>query len=139
VKLPRWLDPRTNAPGWSAALGLAYATWQAITAAQAHGPLTWKQAGYIAAGVVWAAVSAYTRSHVTTLLDPRDGNGNPLVPAGAAIVPQVPVLSDADLRGLKELLARVSAQPATFAAKLTQPVMTAAAPAAPQTEGKTTP
>jgi len=132
VKLPRWFDPRTNAPGWSAALGLAYATWQAITAAQAHGSLTWKQAGYIAAGVLWAAVSAYTRSHVTTLLDPRDGNGNPLVPAGASIVPP-PVLSDADLRGLKELLARVSAQPATFAAKLTPP------PAAPQTEGETAP
>jgi hypothetical protein len=79
MKLPRWLNPNTNPAGWSALLGLAYATWQAITAAQAQGPLTWKQAGYIAAGVLWAAVSAYVRSHVTPVADPRDGNGNPLL------------------------------------------------------------
>jgi hypothetical protein len=85
MKLPRWLDPRTNPAGWSAVLGLAYATWQAITAAQAHGPLTWKQAGYIAAGVLWAAVSAYVRSHVTPVADPRDGNGDSLVKISSAI------------------------------------------------------
>jgi hypothetical protein len=78
MKLPRWLNPNTNPAGWSAILGLAYATWQAVTAAQATGPLTWKQAGYIAAGVLWAAVSAYVRSHVTPVADPRDGNGVPL-------------------------------------------------------------
>jgi hypothetical protein len=81
MKLPRWLNPNTNPAGWSAILGLAYATWQAITAAQATGPLTWKQAGYIAAGVLWAAVSAYVRSHVTPVADPRDGNGKPLMPS----------------------------------------------------------
>jgi hypothetical protein len=78
MRMPRWLNPNTNPAGWSAILGLAYATWQAITAAQATGPLTWKQAGYIAAGVLWAAVSAYVRSHVTPVADPRDGNGKPL-------------------------------------------------------------
>jgi hypothetical protein len=85
MKLPRWLNPNTNPAGWSALLGLAYATWQAITAAQAQGPLTWKQAGYIAAGVLWAAVSAYVRSHVTPVADPRDGNGDPLVKISSAI------------------------------------------------------
>jgi hypothetical protein len=71
VKLPRWLDPRTNPAGWSALLGVAYAIWQGITAAQAQGPLTWKLVGHVAAGVLWAAVSAYVRSHVTPVLDPR--------------------------------------------------------------------
>jgi hypothetical protein len=71
VRLPRWLDPRTNPAGWSAALGVAYAIWQGITAAQATGPLTWKLVGHVAAGVLWAAVSAYVRSHVTPVADPR--------------------------------------------------------------------
>jgi hypothetical protein len=89
MKLPRWLNPRTNPAGWSAILGLAYATWQAITAAQAQGPLTWKQAGYIAAGVLWAAVSAYVRSHVTPVADPRDGNGQPLGKPLGAVADQI--------------------------------------------------
>jgi hypothetical protein len=80
MKLPRWLDPRTNPAGWSALLGVAYAIWQGITAAQAQGPLTWKLVGHVAAGVLWAAVSAYVRSHVTPVADPRDGNGKPLGP-----------------------------------------------------------
>jgi hypothetical protein len=85
MKVPRWLDPRTNPAGWSAALGLAYATWQGITAAQAQGPLTWRLVGHVAAGVLWAAVSAYVRSHVTPVLDPRDGNGDSLIKISSAI------------------------------------------------------
>jgi hypothetical protein len=35
--------------------------------------------------VLWAAVSAYVRSHVTPVADPRDGNGKPLMPSQAEL------------------------------------------------------
>jgi hypothetical protein len=111
MKLPRWLNPRTNPAGWSALLGLAYATWQAVTAAQAQGPLTWKQAGYIAAGVLWAAVSAYVRSHVTPVADPRDGNGKPLVAP----------LSPDDLKIARAVAAWLKSEPSPRAAVPEQP------------------
>jgi len=136
VKLPRWLDPRTNAPGWSAALGVAYAIWQGITAAQASGPLTWKLVGHVAAGVLWAAVSAYVRSHVTPVADPRDGNGKPYVriPAGASVVANPGLVLTADeIKAIKDMFSNVTVQPA-FA-----PMQPARPPAVPQTEGKTTP
>jgi hypothetical protein len=84
--LPRAVSPITNPAGLLAAAGAVLAAVVMITNAVHHH-------GIIDPAVIIAAVGAVgallTRQVVTPVADPKDGNGNPLVPvpAGGVIPP----------------------------------------------------
>jgi hypothetical protein len=105
--LTRLLTPSKNAPGLSAALALTYALVQAIAYHKPFGsPLVYLP-------LIAAALAAYTRTQVTPVADPRDGNGNPLhgplvdAPKLPAVTPE----AHAELPGYT--LKYVADQPAT--------------------------
>jgi hypothetical protein len=74
----RLLHPALNAPGYMATAGAVYAAAVMIYNAHYHH-------GIINVPVIIAAITAVaallTRQVVTPVADPKDGNGNPLVPA----------------------------------------------------------
>jgi hypothetical protein len=78
VAAKRLLNPVTNAPGLLAAAGAVFAATVMIWNATQHH-------GIIDPAVIVAAVGAVgallTRTVVTPVSDPKDGNGNPLTPA----------------------------------------------------------
>jgi hypothetical protein len=79
--LPRTLHPALNAPGLMAAAGAIYAGVSMAYNAYNHRG-AWSTPVFIA--LVSAVASLLTRFVVTPTGDPKDGNGNPLVPAPAA-------------------------------------------------------
>ena len=89
--VPRPLHPALNAPGYMAAAGTIFAATAMIYNAYYHH-------GVINVPVIVAAVGAVaallTRQVVTPVADPKDGNGNPLVPLQeqipAGIIPAAP-------------------------------------------------
>ncbi len=85
MQLPRVLSPVTNPAGLLAAAGAVYAAAVMIYNVVNHH-------GVIDTAVIVAAIGAvgalFTRQVVTPVADPKDGNGNPLVPATAAVTPQ---------------------------------------------------
>src|SRR5260221_2590773 len=85
--MKRILSPVTNSAGLSAAALAVYAAAVMIyNVANHHGVI---DVPVIVAAL--AAVSAlYTRQKVTPVADPRDGNGQPLVPAPPRTGPPVP-------------------------------------------------
>lgn len=76
--MPRLLNPLTNPAGYLSAAGAVLAAAVMITNAVNHH-------GIIDATVIVAAVGAvgalFARQQVTPVKDPKDGNGNPLLPA----------------------------------------------------------
>jgi hypothetical protein len=85
--LPRTLHPALNAPGLMAAAGAIYAGVSMAYNAYNHRG-AWSTPVFIA--LVGAVASLLTRFVVTPTADPKDGSGNPLVPA--APVPPVPAV-----------------------------------------------
>jgi hypothetical protein len=76
--VPRLLNPFTNPNGYLAAAGAVLAAAVMVTnAVHRH--------GIVDPTVIVAAVAAvgtlFARQQVTPVKDPKDGNGNPLVPA----------------------------------------------------------
>lgn len=131
MKVPRWLNPRTNPALYTAAIGLAYSIWQAIQVEAAKGPLTWQQVTRIAAGVLFAAAVAWQRGRTTPVADPRDGNGDPLVKSRPAPV----------VEAMQSLMARQPVEPKPPAGGKTQGSQAgsqtqAALPATPPAGGK---
>ena len=86
--VPRPLHPALNAPGYMAAAGAVFAAATMIYNAYNHH-------GVIDVQVIVAAIAAIasllTRQVVTPVADPKDGNGNPLVPLPLAPVVPAPV------------------------------------------------
>jgi hypothetical protein len=78
VNLSRLLNPKTNPAGYIAAAGAVYAAVAMIWNASHHH-------GVINPSVIISAVAAVAsllaRQLVTPTADPKDGAGNPLVPA----------------------------------------------------------
>jgi len=72
----RLLNPATNSAGLTLIAAVAYLVTQL---AGGHADLTQPR---LYLPVLVAAIAWYTRSKVTPLADPRDGNGEPLLTAG---------------------------------------------------------
>jgi hypothetical protein len=87
--MKRILSPVTNSAGLSAAALAVYAAAVMIYNAVHHH-------GVVDVPVIVAAIAAvsalYTRQKVTPVADPKDGNGQPMIPisAMAAIKPPIP-------------------------------------------------
>lgn len=86
--IPRLLNPLTDPNGYLAAAGAVFAAAVMVTNAVNHH-------GIIDPPVIVGAVAAvgalFARQQVTPVKDPRDGNGQPLVPKAAAPAPAPPV------------------------------------------------
>ena len=85
--MKRALSPSTNATGLAAAAAAIYAAVVMIVHAVHHQGVIDPQVLVAAAG---AAAFLYARFKVTPVADPRDGNGQPLVPAIPAAPPSPP-------------------------------------------------
>src|SRR5258708_5689887 len=123
----RLLAPSLNPAGLSALIAAAVALALGIRNVEAH-----HQAFTLPVllSLAWSAFSAYTRTQVTPVADPRDGNGNPLTSARPGIAEQVGDLLSAF--GIADkATAHTSATPGTPEA--------AEALSGPQPEGTTTP
>jgi hypothetical protein len=86
--LSRLVNPVTNPNGLIAAAGAVFAAAVMIYNAVNHH-------GIIDPAVIVAALGAVgtllARQVVTPVADPKDGNGNPLVPASPAAAPVIPL------------------------------------------------
>jgi hypothetical protein len=77
---PPLLSPRLNPTGLTASAGAIYAaTLMIYDAVHHHGVISVP----VVIAAVFAVASLFTRTIVTPVAAPRDGNGNPLVPADA--------------------------------------------------------
>lgn len=81
MNVPRWLSPKTNPAFYTALASIAVSVWQAIQVDLWRGSLTLSEVGRVAAPIVVAALVAWQRGKTTPLADPRDGNGNSLLPS----------------------------------------------------------
>lgn len=78
--MKRLITPSLNMPGLIAAALAIYAVIQGAYNS-AHGSTVLTSSVIVAA--ISAALSAYARTQVTPVADPRDGNGTPLLTANA--------------------------------------------------------
>ena len=82
TKTGRALSPLTNGVGYTALAGLLLAVAQAAYNAHNSGqPVTWQVIATAAVGVL----AGWARGKVTPVKDPRDGNGQPLIPSQAEL------------------------------------------------------
>jgi hypothetical protein len=84
MAVKRALSPATNATGLGSAAAAIYAAVVMIWNVSHHQAAIDPQVVIAAIG---AAAFLYTRFKVTPVADPRDGNGQPLVPAPVAAPP----------------------------------------------------
>jgi hypothetical protein len=82
MNVQRALSPTTNATGLGSAAAAIYAAIVMIYNALHHHAVIDPQVVIAAVG---AAAFLYTRFKVTPVADPKDGNGQPLVPVPAPV------------------------------------------------------
>lgn len=87
MEIPRLVNPATNPNGYMAAAGAVLAAAVMIYNAVNHHGVIDTTVIVSAVGAVLALVS---RSYVTPVKDPRDGNGGQLVPVASPLSPVLP-------------------------------------------------
>lgn len=75
--MKRLLTPALNMPGLIAAIAAIYAIVQAAANTAGHGSVL---TAPVIVAAIGAGLAAYTRTQVTPVADPRDGNSKPLTP-----------------------------------------------------------
>ena len=85
--IPRLLSPLTNPNGYLAAAGAVFAaSVMIVNALHHHGIID----PPVIVGALAAVGALFARQQVTPVKDPRDGNGQPLVPKPPAAPPAQP-------------------------------------------------